>query len=282
MLPSVPAPAPERIPGLRTGAEIADFLGPLVAAVPPEEAVPFLMPAAVLTIAGLKGLSYIPDLGDLSDVVKHVNGACRDRLIRFKWDAGNGGTLIIQSLAGAERASRGSKLPGALRFENRLGFDGYGSHREEQLASFARKVASGSYPHGCDPADLEHGVAYGYPDRAIIDFERVHTTRSEELAETMQLTDIEGRAAGSQLEFRSYDEGGADIWVQAHHAADRDVCAYVEAALFTLRGFAETTLAKRFAEDLTTEAVLERRMIAQTTRRGVHRILGSFDDSFLW
>jgi len=189
--------------------------------------------------------------------------------------------FVIQNLAGAERSSRRSKLPGILRFESRLGYEAYLAYREQQRASFAREIANGSYPYNTSAAELDYGVAYGYPDRAIIDLERVVTTQNRDLIFAMQLTDIEGNRNETGLDFRrisTYDESGVDFWLRADHMADPGVSAYIEAARWVLREFTETPIAKRLKGDLAVQIAVEERATAQAVRRQLEHVLGSFTD----
>jgi len=267
---TAPSPTPEHTPGLRTGAEVAGILAPIAAAVQPHEAAPLVMPATILAVAGMKGRSYAPDMGDVFDLVDRMNTANPDPLIRFVAHECNDGEFIIENLAGLERTTSLSKLPGILRFDGRLGFDAYGKFRDEQLASFRDAVAAGAYPWNTDPLILEKGIAHGYPDQAILDRERHTTTQSQSLALAMQLTEIEQEDEGSSLVLlpkQDYDEGGADFWIRADHQNDPGVRAYINTARAILREFAATPFAKYYREDPRVQLVLEHRRIAQSIRR---------------
>ena len=267
---NAPASASEYLPDLRSGAEVAEILAPIIAHARPREASVLATPAVVLAISGLKGTSYVADLGKLDRAIEELNIRCPDPLVRFDWDEIDSGRIYVHNLAGIERTSRSSKLPGILPFNSATGFEGYERFLPMQMHALEREIQFGSYPPEAEAETLFQGIFLGYPDQAILDFERAFSSPNPRTILDLPVTDILNSSDGGPLALLPHlesDRSGIDLIIREEHAADPGILDYARSARRIVREFEATALGRRLRDNPKVQTATERRQELWRTRR---------------
>jgi len=182
-----PASAPGETPGLRTGAEVAEMLGPLIAELSPRETALLTMSAPILTIAGLKPAGYVTDAADTYGLAEKLFGRFPDPQVTFFGTQEIGGQLIVHNFQALERITRTSKLPGIIPYDGASGLRGLIEYREAQKEAFEFMTSIGAYHPGTLAESLMQGLEAGYPDQAILDFEHARANIGRGFWEALRL-----------------------------------------------------------------------------------------------
>ncbi|MDB5178943.1 MAG: hypothetical protein JWN01_886 [Patescibacteria group bacterium] len=134
-------------------------------------------PNVVLTLADARGQTEVYIRGGTAEDVapiERLSEFTEPRGVRFqaKMIEGKGGRPVlmmnVESLAGYERTTQNTQVPGVARFDARTGWGGVDDWWEDAWR-VAKATKPGTYFSGdTDPIHAPYGVVKGYPDEAVV------------------------------------------------------------------------------------------------------------------
>ncbi|MBL8030052.1 MAG: hypothetical protein JNN11_02290 [Candidatus Doudnabacteria bacterium] len=149
--------------------------------------------------------------------------------------------VSIQSLLGAERVSKISKIPGVIPFDKSTGWDGFVKWRSSIAKNFGALQETGTKPFVDDEAytNVLAGLMKGYPDTAIYDFaEWFPTDRSKGMQD-------------SEIPFTGlYSEAEPNYDFYPEHANNPDIKENIQQAGKILQQFYESDWHKQITQEL--------------------------------
>lgn len=175
-------------------------------------------PNIILLISGMKGYADMPWVKldrEKIEKLEFVNSRLKDFGLeviyprKLEGDSTISGITVI-NFRGVERKSKTTRMSGVPPYDSKLGKDGLMKWHRELDSSLAEAQKTGKIPKAADLEILFEGIVFGYPDQAIIDFEKclrtgdIHKDLSE--ADIVSATAEAKKYQGAVPEFDYYPE----------------------------------------------------------------------------
>lgn len=159
---------------LLTGEETAKVISRMYEILGPENGCLLVESTAVLAVAGLKGYTFLVDakIDEQGKVeIEALNKQFEAEGLRIEvWSSND--AVNIFNLKGFAYKTRRTKIPGYLPYDYSTGFEGLRKLWREAFEEVERLKQNREIPTEVDEGIYEQGVMLGYPDQAILDFEK--------------------------------------------------------------------------------------------------------------
>jgi hypothetical protein len=192
-------------------------------------------PNIILLISGMKGYADMPWVKldrEKIEKLEFVNSRLKDFGLEviypreLKGDYTISGITVI-NFRGVERKSKTTRMPGVPPYDSKLGKDGLMKWYRELDTSLKEAQKIGKISQAVDLEILFEGIIFGYPDQAIIDFEKclrtgdIHKDLSE--ADIISATAEAKKYQGAVPEFDYYPENKDNLEIVEYISKARKI-----------------------------------------------------------
>lgn len=250
---------------LLTGVETAKLVSEIYNALGPLNGCHFVEATAVLALAGLKGFTFLVDCTINQDEIEKIdqlNLILEDQGIKIEYFLKDPSQINIINLKGLEYKTKRTRIPGFVPYQSNSGFEG----RMEWFRKLDENIVSaqtqGFLSPEIDITVYDQGIQFGYPDQAIIDFEK--SLRTGDIQKDLIESDIMFTHPAAQ----KYQNPVPDFDYDPKKA-DPEVLEYLERAKQILRDFYSSELYIKIASDpnfLQAREAVEKRHQERITR----------------
>lgn len=230
---------------LLTGKETAKVISEIYETIGPTNGCQLVEPTAVLTIAGLKGYTFLVDAvvnEEETQKADDLNRHLESIGIKIKYSRGLN-QMLITNLKGLEYKTKRTKLPGFFPYLSILGFKGKNTWHDQIEENLEKARKSGEISPDIDTQIYEEGILFGYPDKAVIDFEK--TLRTGDIQKDLVDSDIETTHPFS----KKYEGPSCDFHHDPSSANDPEIVEYIERAKQILKDFYNSELLIKISQD---------------------------------
>jgi hypothetical protein len=222
-----------------SGIETAELASKIYEIVEAEFGCRLIEPNIILLMSGMKGHADIPWVKlDKNKIQKlqQINSQLRNFYLEIYFpkkikDDYTITNLTFVNLKGVEKKSKATKIPGVLPYDSSSGREGLMDWYKEVNISLENAQKTGMIPKEVDIKILIEGIDLGYPDQAIIDFEKclrvgkIHEDLLE--ADIISVVPVAEKYHGAVPEFDYYSE----------HKDDSGIVDYISTARKILEEF---------------------------------------------
>lgn len=252
-----------------SGFETAELTSKVYDILGPELGSRLVEPNVILAISGIKGYADIAWVKLNQDEIKKFELA-NERLSnlglkvvypkRIKGDS-EIRSIALENFKGVERKTRTTKIPGVITYESSSGNTGLMNWYRNINDSLKEAQKAGKISEEVDLEILFEGIILGYPDQAILDFEKCYRTgnvRKDLLPADIISTIPEAKKyPGAVPEFDYYPE----------HKDDPEIVEYISKARRILEEFYQSDWFKEMSQ--TQEFQESRQKVVQTKKEGL-------------
>ncbi len=234
---------------LLTGTDVAKIVSESIDILGFETGCTLVEPSYVLAMAGLKGENYVYSIvapAESAPKIEAANKMLESKGIRLLISKpGFAGKLAegrFDSLRGYDHKSHRSTklLPmlGVEPFNMSQGFEGFESWRSNFFERLSEVSLEGPMSHEFRQQAYAEGIMLGYPDQAIIDFDKAYKEKKvPALIDSMLLS--------AHPAAQRYSGAHPDFSFAYESADDPEITTYIESARRILREFYESVDFKR-------------------------------------
>ncbi|MBI2459754.1 MAG: hypothetical protein HYV53_04385 [Parcubacteria group bacterium] len=220
----------------------------------------------ILLMSGMKGYADMPWIKldkEKMEKLEHANSQLENFGLEIICPKKLEGDSIISGITvvnfkGVERKSKITRIPGVPQYDSKLGKDGLIRWRKEFDSSLKEAQKTGKIPKAVDLEILFEGIIFGYPDQAIIDFEKC--LRTGRIHEDL----IEADIISSIPEAEKYQGAVPEFDYYPEHKDNPEIVEYISNAKNILNDFyqsdwfKELSQRKEFQESRQEAAQIER------------------------
>jgi len=263
---------------LLTGIETAKLASKVYEILGAELGCRLAEPNLILLISGMKGHADIPWVKldkERIEKLEQINAQLESLGLRIYYPEtlereSEITSLSIVNFKGIERKSRMTKIPCVPPYESMLG-DEPREWLKKLTDSLKEAQKAGKIPKEVNVEILVEGIIFGYPDQAILDFEKC--LREGKIDDDLLDADI----LSSAIEATEYKGAVPEFCYYPEHKDDREIVEYVTRAREVLEGFYQTDWFKKLSREQ--EFQKFRQKSIQTEREGLLKMGFDIEDT---
>lgn len=235
----------ESKPEYRTIKEIVAIIKEIYEILGTELGGEFLQSSNVLLIAGLKGSNYLYSQkllsAEISEKIDQINSRLQAYNLEIKFIRKPTDNTIklstFNNYIALDKITHKTKIPGVITYESKTGLRGFRDWLDKQWESFEKKYSK------LIAQILVEGIALGYPDQAILDFEdsyEIANHHGKKMNESDIASVVPEKFQGAVPDFDYYPE----------HQDNPGIVEYIKAAKKILSEFYQNEWIQKIVNEL--------------------------------